>query len=195
MGTRTPWGTAQSSTVKAPGIVSYSTAGHGGIKLDREHNAGVHPAWRKAGGWYEEDLDWAIVAFTYPEAFEDVEREHVVATLRDWMPDEYTVATGEALTAENSRKLRHRAARIAYANAYIAVAAYGAWHKLVPTGFVGVTAVRGGRLENGRYASTDEKCFLVPADEYDVRTHTDSHVEGLGFVVDPARHQEIGALS
>ena len=33
----TPWGEAQNSEEMAPGIISYSTASHGGIWIDKKH--------------------------------------------------------------------------------------------------------------------------------------------------------------
>jgi hypothetical protein len=73
----TPWGVSQGAPeVLAPGIVSYSTASHGGIWLDPEHLEKVPAAWRGArfsgsqtSPWFEEDCDWALVALTFPEAF------------------------------------------------------------------------------------------------------------------------------
>ena len=60
----TPWGQSQHQETLAPGIVSHSTAGHGGIWLDdsrrkqlefyRNHN------FLKSSTWWEEDCDWAI---------------------------------------------------------------------------------------------------------------------------------------
>lgn len=77
----TPWGFADRQTELAPGIISYSTPSHGGIQLSPELNAKV-PAHIKAAtfnklgeqGWYEEDVDWAIVAHFFPDAFDDQAR-------------------------------------------------------------------------------------------------------------------------
>ena len=49
-GMSTPWGKAQSAHVLAPGIGSVSTAGHGGVKVDRAHNAAMPEYMRRAGG-------------------------------------------------------------------------------------------------------------------------------------------------
>ena len=65
----TPWGMSQSASIYAEGIVFHSTAGHGGFKLDRTRNAGMNPALRLSGGWYEEDAEWALVAAGYPGLF------------------------------------------------------------------------------------------------------------------------------
>ena len=55
-----PWGAVQHGERLADGVFFVSTAGHGGIKLDRARNALVPEVFRKEGGWYEEDCDWAI---------------------------------------------------------------------------------------------------------------------------------------
>lgn len=72
----TPWGISQSHHRIADGINSYSTASHGGIELSEERLAAMPAALREflpfAGlrGWYEEDVDWSIVALAFPEAFD-----------------------------------------------------------------------------------------------------------------------------
>ena len=55
MTSSTPWGPSQGATVYAGGIVSHTTAGHGGFQLSSARNARVHPMLRADGGWYEED--------------------------------------------------------------------------------------------------------------------------------------------
>ncbi len=78
----TPWGPSQGGTVYAEGITSHSTAGHGGFKLSADRNRYVHPMLCAAGGWYEEDECWAIVAFTFPELFTALERRHAEQTIK-----------------------------------------------------------------------------------------------------------------
>jgi hypothetical protein len=70
----TPWGTADSRTDVAEGIVSYSTPSHGGYHLSPDrHNRVRHifPLFTTfaGGAWYEEDCDWCLVAFAFPEYF------------------------------------------------------------------------------------------------------------------------------
>jgi uncharacterized protein DUF7007 len=88
MGTRTPWGTADHVKRYAEGVTFYGTPSHGGFKLAPKQNARVPEALRKASfcgngerGWYEEDCDWNIVAFVFPELFTPAEavgaREYV----------------------------------------------------------------------------------------------------------------------
>lgn len=72
----TPWGIAQSQRSIADGITTYSTASHGGIELSEERLAAMPAALREflpfsgQPGWYEEDVDWSIVALAFPEAFD-----------------------------------------------------------------------------------------------------------------------------
>lgn len=68
-----PWGPIQSATVLAPGIVSVSTAGHGGIWLSPEREAQIPENVRAIARqyapspWYEEDCDSAIVALWFAD--------------------------------------------------------------------------------------------------------------------------------
>jgi hypothetical protein len=73
----TPWGQSDDAgETIAPGIVWYDTASHGGIHLSPERHAAVRkrfPGFTTFGGngpWYEEDCDWAVVVFTFPEHFD-----------------------------------------------------------------------------------------------------------------------------
>lgn len=76
MATSTPWGTSQGSKQLAPGIVFYSTAGHGGIHLSAGLQArfeALFPDFKPfAGGpWYEEDCDCNAIVIAFPENFSD----------------------------------------------------------------------------------------------------------------------------
>lgn len=72
-GVSTPWGMAQSSSEKCPGIVFHSTAGHGGFHLAPHLNAVLQSKFEfptfAGGPWYEEDCDAAAVAIAFPEHF------------------------------------------------------------------------------------------------------------------------------
>ena len=58
----TPWGHAQHEEILAEGIISYSTAGHGGIWLSAERRKQLNydKNWLKTAQWWEEDVDWAV---------------------------------------------------------------------------------------------------------------------------------------
>jgi hypothetical protein len=185
MGTRTPWGTADSVEKVARGVVFYGTSGHGGYHLSKTVNAQVHPALRDLKGWYEEDQAYAIVVFSLPGLFDAGRIAAAITKLKNHYPDAYEAATGHTVLPVESRVLRERILREKHKNDYVTVSAYGDWHKAVPKGFVGVFAVRGGRSENGRYASDDSACFLVPEVDYN------SNLNEIGFVVDPTRHERV----
>lgn len=178
-GLGSPWGMVHTRTVYAPGIVSVTTAEHGGFLLDPEANAGVPEALRNANGVYEEDSEWAKVAFAYPALFTTYERASARRTLRNDEPDAYTALTGEGIPLEESYTLRERAFYAANAQRYIGVSA-----RMHDADTVAVTAVRGGARARQAGTSGPEKCFLVNKDEYESRI-------GFGFVIDSSRHTEM----
>jgi hypothetical protein len=160
---RSPWGAVQHSEVLGTGVVGVSTAGHGGIKLDATRNKKVHPAWRNDDGWYEEDIEAEIVAWTFIELFPNASRDRVAAALKNWLPREYAAVTGEVVSMEDSFILRKEKFDEENKAKYVVRAAWGEWHENVPFGKVGVVA---RRESNG-----DEKYLLVDADEYQARNH------------------------
>ena len=95
----TPWGYADSSEVRAPGIVFYSTPSHGGFELSAERLAELE---RRIGPvkvfnadwphWFEEDCDWAHIAVAFPEYFNADELRAAKGTL-SWMADRPLSAT------------------------------------------------------------------------------------------------------
>lgn len=79
----TPWGPAQTAHRYGPGVVFYSTAGHGGFLLDTERLAAIPRQLRALtngeqgnAGWFEEDEDWSLVALAHPDLFDapDIQR-------------------------------------------------------------------------------------------------------------------------
>lgn len=183
----TPWGRAQSVKQIAVGIQFVSTAGHGGVKLDRKTNDQIPAYMRREGGWYEEDVDWAIVATVFPNVFPATEVEQAERTLRNWSPDEWEAFYGRELRPGESKLKDEAEFRERHKGDYIGVAAWGDWQEGVPKGMVGVFAVRGGRAPSGQYASSDQAYFLVPKSEYDARQGD--------FIIDEARHPRIDALT
>ncbi len=103
-GALTPWGPADCRTMITDGLDFYSTPSHGGYRvsgamLKRIPAAARAATWRKLGeqGWYEEDEDWAIVAFCIPEAFTREEWAAACRTLN--RPGGLWDACGTALAA------------------------------------------------------------------------------------------------
>lgn len=178
--THTPWGTSQGATVYADGVTSHSTAGHGGFRLSAERNRKVHPMLRSAGGWYEEDAEWAIVAITFPRLFTAFERRCAERTIKDGWPDAWEAIFGTILQPGGSCEKDRRSFDTAHAHHWIVVSAITS--KQV-AGFVEVVATLGGKCAAG----TEERRFLVPSDEY--------RIGRFGFVIDPARHQVYGGPS
>ena len=166
MGTNTPWGISDGQKTLLPGIISYSTPSHGGIHVKPELNKLIHLAWRHDDGWYEEDLDWAIVAYHFPESFKPEDRALVISTLKNWKPYSYMKVTGVTLTVDESSTLREDTWKTAHKDHLQVVSAVGDWHENVPKGFVGVTMCLGGRLNSGQYASKEFRYFLVPDADY-----------------------------
>jgi hypothetical protein len=71
----TPFGRVDSETKLAEGITLYGTPEHGGIYLSKEQNKKVPRNLRTLDGYYEEDVEWVVVANVFPNVFgeEDVE--------------------------------------------------------------------------------------------------------------------------
>jgi hypothetical protein len=71
-----PWGPIQNQKQIAPGIVSVSTASHGGIYVSDEMREKMPEDIRNCKtwtekNWYEEDCDWAQVCLAFPEFFKE----------------------------------------------------------------------------------------------------------------------------
>ena len=87
----TPWGQADSREIYSGDVSFYGTPSHGGFRVagksleripDKYHGVSGYPA-----GWFEEDCDWAIVAFFLPELFTTDEAKAADSTLDNWHPD------------------------------------------------------------------------------------------------------------
>jgi len=177
---QTPWGVSQGATVYADGVVSHTTAGHGGFHLSAARNALVHPMLRIASAWYEEDCEWAIVAFSFPERFTRFERRCAEGTIKDYWPDAWETIKGESLVPGESTEKDRRAFALAHADDWIVISAIASEHR---PGFVEAIATRGDRGESG----VEERRFLIPSVEY--------RIGRFGFVVDEARHEIRDGLS
>jgi hypothetical protein len=151
----------------APGVTFVSTPGHGYVKLSPELQRNMPKCLRLPS--YEEDVEWSRVYVAFPHLFAERQVELAHEILKNYHPDEYAEFSGEPVDPAESRVLRERQFRDAHSNDYLAVSAQGDWHDKVPAGMVGMWAIRGGRLENGQYASDDRAYFLVPEDRYHER--------------------------
>lgn len=177
---QTPWGVSQGMTVYAEGVEFHSTAGHGGFKLSAKRNGQVHPLLRVMDGWYEEDCAWALVAITFPDLFTRFERRCAERSAKDSWPDAYETIFGTVLGPGESYEKDRRVFQAAHAEDWIVVSAVASEHQ---KGFVECVATLGAR----RGAGTEERRFLVPADEYAVGR--------FGFVIDPSHHAAYGGPS
>lgn len=178
---KTPWGPSQGSTKYADGIEFHTTARHGGFKLDRARNAQVHAAWRRKGGWYEEDCEAYIVLFTFPEVFKALGKgamlEGAEVSLINWYPDQYEAVTGRTIPPGTSYvRERDNFAKL-HANDWVVISA------VREGGMVRGVATLGGVRGCGKY-SPQMRAFLIPSDEYAKRSEH-------GFVIDLARHVEV----
>lgn len=109
---QTPWGPSQHQKTIAQGIVSVSTAGHGGFYLSAERYAAM-PADLKACAryagpqWFEEDCEWALVTLAFPECFEERDFYFAVQTAKSYYPQIVTaerIARADAWLAKNQDK-------------------------------------------------------------------------------------------
>ncbi|MGD9481089.1 DUF7007 domain-containing protein [Shinella sp. G-2] len=173
MNCSTPWGSSQGATIYADGIVSHTTAGHGGFKLSAPHNASVHPTLRADDGWYEEDAAWAIVALTFPDLFTRYERKCADKTVRDTWPDAWEAIHGRSLLPGESHEKDGQAFVQVHAGDWIVISALRSDHH---PGMTEVIATIGGKRDE----RAEEGRFLVPSDDYAVGR--------FGFVIDETKH-------
>jgi hypothetical protein len=169
----TPWGPSQGDTIYAEGVVSHTTAGHGGFKLSAERNRMVHPVLRRESGFYEEDAEWAIVALTFPDLFTVFERKCADETVRNCWPDAWEVIFGRVLPPGESREKDRRVFEQHHANDWVVISALRSDHH---PGMTEVIATRGGKRDR----DVQERRFLVPSADYNAGP--------FGFVIDESRH-------
>ena len=107
----------------------HSTAGHGGFHLSATRNRKIDPMLRSAGGWYEEDAEWAIVAITFPRLFTAPERRHAEQTIKDSWPNAWEAIFRTILGPGESREKDRRAFEEAHADDWIVVSAINSDHE------------------------------------------------------------------
>lgn len=179
--TSTPWGTAQGGTRYTRGITFYHTARHGGAKLSDGINAQMPDYMRNDGGWYEEDGEFAKVMAAFPQFFTDRQHRQALDTLRNSFPDEYEGLVGEIIPPGASWTKDKRDFEREHADDDIVISAISS---SVYEGMVECITTEGGRHGTWNGPVLEEKIFLVPYAEYQTRGP-------YGFVIDPARHEEI----
>ena len=163
-GQRCMWGDIQCVEKLANGIWTVSTASHGGIKLDRKHNAKVPTYLRQAGGWYEEDCEWAIpfVLFRYElqRYYPKYDYDEAIQCFRSWFPNQYEMWSGEIIPPGVSRTKDEYTFFKDHQNDWIVISAIGQGNDEVA-----VTATRGG----SRHPDTKRMETVVPKNVYDKR--------------------------
>lgn len=176
----TPWGASQGATVYGEGVLFHSTASHGGFHLSPDRNAAVHPKLQSASGFYEEDGDWAAVAFAWPALFTALERRQAEESLRHNHPEAWEAIHGRALHPGESRERDRQSFARDHAKDWVVISAiYSDQHR----GFTEVVATRGGQ----RDPSVEERRFLIPSAEYKSGP--------FGFVVDETCNAAYGGPS
>lgn len=171
----TPWGAAQRSVHYAEGILFHATAGHGGFHVEPEQNLVIDARLRNATGWYEEDAEWARVAFTFPTLFTSLECRHADTALRNGEPDAWEAILGVVLLPGESHVKDQRQFRRDHASRWVVISAVRAIDR---PGMVACVATRAGLRERGECRE-----YLVPKADYDPGR--------FGFVIDEARHERV----
>lgn len=179
---QSPWGKVETVHKLFEGAWVVTTASHGGIKLDPKRNREMPEAFRKKGGWYEEDCESSFIVLAYRRHFNDAQYEIAEKTIKNYFPDQYETWSGKWIPLDESKVKRDRHFDLVNNDKWVGIAAVGDWHPDVPKGMVGVTATIGGDMSHD-----NNKSFLVPVEEYQARTGR--------FVVDPAKHQTISTLA
>lgn len=176
--THTPWGVADYVREHAPGIAFYATPSHGGFRLSAERLEEMHPALRRSDRWFEEDCDWAKVAFCFPKYFSEAGRLQAIQTLKDWSPDLYEAATGQTLAPGSSYKRDQHLFYERHVRDWVVISALNSDRY---PGMVECIATLGGQRGAMGQPDPAERRYLVPVAEYDQRSR-------FGFVINPGCH-------
>lgn len=190
---KSPWGTVQHATKYGEHAHSVSTAGHGGLKLDRRWNARVPDYMRQPGGWYEEDCLWAVPVVCIPEladlmvghygsmTADDLRREADLTLLR-WFPSHWAKFHGKPIEIGMSRSFDQDEWERQHAGDWVAVSALSTDDG---SGVI-VVATLGGKRSTP-LEPVDERWYLVtPRDAYN--DPTNRHPLGLfagSYVIRP----------
>lgn len=168
-GGTSPWGVIDHVVAVAPGIAFVTTPSHGGYYLAPDRLQAVDARWGCPGPWFEEDRDWAVVAFTFPDQFTAAQPSaalaHADAILRAALPDAYEAITGRSVAPGESSA--RDGARFIRANpeGMWCRAAHCDGYGLVPAGHVAVEAETESRAAlaraSGDYAARSPSVWLL----------------------------------
>ena len=167
-----PWGAVQYGSVLADGIISVSTAGHGGVRISVERLRQMPPALRNGRHrWFEEDCEAALVGLAFADelGFDENRRESLARSVANYYPAKWEAHFGRTLKPGESDERDREAFKAETADRMVARSAFGDWYEGVPDGMVGVAADRCSDGATGR--------FLVSADRYAARSK-------FGYVID-----------
>lgn len=173
------WGKPQQITTLAEGVVSVSTAGHGGIVLSKERNALVPADIRMEDGAYEEDCDWAIAwmsmrkAGVIPDNATWGKRSateidpYAIQSLHRWRPDHVKDLTGQDPDPNSPILLARRDYATAREQGLLLVvsATASSASNSVPPGMVGVVLSPAHPTQEGPDRSK-EVYALIEKDKY-----------------------------
>lgn len=87
----TPWGRADQIEKLGEGAYFVSTPGHGGVWLCPERMAELPEEVRGLnvygrGSWFEEDCEWSLVWYVWPDLFPEEWADGARATLKSYYP-------------------------------------------------------------------------------------------------------------
>ena len=159
--TSSPWGTVQYGQELADGIVTVSTAGHGGIRISDERLKQMPRALRlERKRWFEEDCEAGLVYWAFARDIGLTAEQVTMAeeSVRNWYPEKWEAHTGQTLAPGQSLVRDEQVFAQQTADKFVVSSAWGDWHADVPAGYVGVLAKR--------RADGTERHFLVAADRY-----------------------------
>jgi len=151
---------------------------------------------------YEEDHDWCMPVLIFENEFRTyyTKTKHpdiaavftsAKASLRNWRPAVYEQFYGGALKPEESYTRAKKQFYEENKNNWIAVAAWGDWHKDVPAGMVAAAARLGCDAE--KRSSKERRFFLIPASEYSPRPSDTT--PRFAFVINLEKHKEIRPIA
>jgi hypothetical protein len=169
MATRTPWGASQNSIKYAPGIISYSTARHGGFHLSKPRQKEMPEILKNPDGWYEEDCEWCKVVIVFSQYFKPKEILQAYDTLKNWFYEAYEGFTGLILKPGESLEKDRMLFEEKHKDDWVVISALT---NKDDSNFVDVIATLGGKTD----FNIKERYFLVSATDYDKRS-------AFGFVI------------